>query len=102
MKDDEITSPTKSLDSPLSSILPKKREKFLSTHVLPTSTTSEEDEEIPVSSSINMENVELLADSVDEILGDHSEVIAVTPPTTGMVIETSGTTQALNTAVFNQ
>lgn len=79
---DDVKSPTKTKENTLSSIVPKKREKFLSSHVLPTSTTSE-DEEMPSASSSNIGNEvqhseEIIADSVDEFLGDGAEVMAVT------------------------
>lgn len=79
---DDVRSPTKIKENTLSSIVPKKREKFLSSHVLPTSTTSE-DEEMPSASSSNIGNdvqhsEEIIADSVDEFLGDDAEVMAVT------------------------
>ena len=73
--DVEIKSPTKT--GPLSSIVPKKREKYLSSHVYPTSTTSEDDEKHMPTSTNTENDVKPIADSVDDILGENSDVLAV-------------------------
>lgn len=105
--DEDNKSPTKTRDNTLSSIVPKKREKFLSSHVLPTSTTSEEDDEIPTTSSSNTGNnvepmEEILADSVDELLGDGAEVIAVSSSEVEPMTEMRVGTQTVNTVMANE
>ena len=131
--DEEIKSPTKAGPNTLSSIVPKKREKYLSSCAYPTSTTSDDDEKLAAPTSTNTENdvkpvEEVLPDSVDELLGDGSEVPAVsstktehtladsvddiladaveliTTSSTGIqpVMEVSAPSEVLNTAVANQ
>ena len=83
-EEDGSISPTKNRDNTLSSIVPKKREKFLSSQALPTSTTSDDEDELPTASDAdtNLRSVEEMLeeeDPVEEILGDNSDdVVAST------------------------
>ena len=73
--DVEIKSPTKT--GPLSSIVPKKREKYLSSQVYPTSTTSEDDEKHAPTSTNTENDTKMAADSVDDLLGNDSDILDV-------------------------
>ena len=102
--DEDNKSPTKTRDNALSSIVPKKREKFLSSQSLPTSTTLEDEDEITASDAgTNLETVEeILTDSVEDILGDTTDVMAVSSSTLQPATEMPVASQTLNTVIAKE